>query len=106
MGLAQSLAPNAALWKEFNEALRLLFRSQAFPDQFIKQYFEQLQSNINRERRAGAVHRNQPVQNHNRQNIPYGGGNNQFGNFFYFYLTLFFLILRQQLLPVPIELTD
>ena len=81
MGLAQSLAPNAALWKEFNEALRLLFRSQAFPDQFIKQYFEQLQSNINRERRAGAVHRNQPVQNHNRQNIPYGGGNNQFGNF-------------------------
>lgn len=48
--LSQCLAQNNQLWKDFNEAVRLVFRAQAFPDHFIKQYFESLQTAINRER--------------------------------------------------------
>ena len=30
--LAQTMAPNPQLWKDFNDSVRLLFRGQAFPD--------------------------------------------------------------------------
>jgi len=62
--LAACLAQNNALWKDFNEAVRLAFRAQAFPDIFIKQYFEALQTAINRERGQNRnMVRQQQVQN-------------------------------------------
>ena len=30
--LAQTMAPNPTLWKDFNDSVRLLFRGQAFPE--------------------------------------------------------------------------
>ena len=48
--IASCLAGDSGLWKDFNETARQAFRAQAFPDHFIKGYFEQLQHTITRAR--------------------------------------------------------
>ena len=79
LALAQCFVQNPQLWKEFNDAVRLLFRGQAFPDQFIKGYFEQLQTNINRERGSNRAPRQ--VQRVNNNHQPQIHHMNQFNQF-------------------------
>ena len=79
LALAQCFVQNQQLWKEFNDAVRLLFRGQAFPDQFIKGYFEQLQTNINRERGSNRAPRQ--VQRVNNNHQPQIHHMNQFNQF-------------------------
>ena len=44
--LAQCFPNNKPMWNDYNETVRGIFRAQAFPDNFIKQYFEGLQKMV------------------------------------------------------------
>lgn len=60
--IATCIANNSGLWKDLNESLRLAFRSQAISDNFIKSFFEALQSHNVRARGQNRMQPQQHVQ--------------------------------------------